>query len=111
MVAVTLVMGTTFVRVETRVTGASVAVTVEAIVEVPVATREQILETRDAGNFEIIEGVCIACRGSSQGRVWVVIPVANEVMSVVEVETSVLTVRTVAALGVTVTRLVVIGAL
>lgn len=69
MSLVTLVTGTTLVKVETSVVGATDAVAVEVTVEVPVATREQMLEIRDAGNPDTMEGVGMACRGSSQGRV------------------------------------------
>lgn len=67
--AVTSVTGTTVVKVEINVVGATDAVMVDTVVEVPVATRKQMLETRDAGSCATIEGVASACRGSSQGKV------------------------------------------
>ena len=84
--AATLVTGTTLVKVETSVVGATDAVAVDTVVEVPVATREQMLEIRDAGNSDTTEGVGTICRGSSQDKVWIAVPVTYEVMSLVDVD-------------------------
>ena len=53
---VTLVTGTTVVKVETNVVGATDAVIVDTVAEVLVAIRGQMLETRDAGSCATIEG-------------------------------------------------------
>ena len=51
-----MVTGTTVVKVETNVVGATDAVIVDTVAEVLVAIRGQMLETRDAGSCATIEG-------------------------------------------------------
>lgn len=104
------VTDTMVVNVETRVVGATVAVAVDTVVEVPVATREQILEIRDSGHREMIEGVGKACRGWSMDKVWIALLVTYAVESLTAVDLSVLMERTVEAAGVAVVTVVVMGA-
>jgi hypothetical protein len=80
-------------------------------VEVPVATREQTLEMRDAGHRDTIDGVDTACRGCSIGKVWIAIDVAYAVLNLVIVTFSVWTDKMVEVPSVVVVVLVTPGGL